>query len=137
MGKYPTACPLTFLKTLCSGNSLLVTASYANGLLKKPNTVGKRVTRSGDKSERPIKRMERIQYRGVTPATRSNGCVVWKVHHRYNTPKWRYDSQIESATAIVRADGLLTLADLKHNKAKLPSLKVDAQQQLHGKAMAL
>ena len=29
------------------------------------------------------------------------------------------------------------MADLRHNKAKLPMLKVEAQQQLHGKAMAL
>ena len=105
-------------------------------LLNKPNPANKRVTRSGCKSERPIKRMEKVQYRGITRETRSNGRVVWKVHHRYNTPKWRYDSQIEAATAIVRAEGI-TLADLKHKKAKLPMLKVETQQQLHGKAMAL
>ena len=44
-------------------------------LLEKPNPVDKRVTRSGDTSERPIKRMDIIQYRGVAPETRYNGTV--------------------------------------------------------------
>lgn len=101
-------------------------------LLKKPNLADKRA----GKSERPTKRMEKILYKGVTPETRANGKVVWKVHHNYNTPKWRYDCQIEAATAIVHAEGI-TLADLKRKRAKLPNLKVETQQQLHGKAMAL
>ena len=87
-------------------------------------------------SGRHIKRVEKIQFQGVTPETRPNGKVVWKVHHKYNTPKWRYDSQMEAAAAIVRAEGI-TLADLKHKTAKLPRLQVKSQQELHGKAMGL
>ena len=56
-------------------------------------------------TKRPIARAEKIQYRGITPEVRVNGEVVWKVHHRYQTPMWRYDSHVEAATAIARAEG--------------------------------
>ena len=68
--------------------------------------------------ERPVKRMPKVEYKGVTAETRANGKVVWKVHDRYDTPRWRYDSQIEAARAICAAEGI-TLKELKLEKAKL------------------
>ena len=87
-------------------------------LVKKPDPVDKQAF-TPKMTKRPIARAEKIQYRGITPEVRYNGKVVWKVHHRYQTPKWQYDRHIEAATAIAHAEGN-TLADLRHNKAKVP-----------------
>ena len=84
-------------------------------LLKKPGPVDKHAF-TPKMTKRPIARVEKIQYRGITPEVRSNRKVVWKVHHKYQTPKWCYDSQIEAATALAHAEGV-TLANLRRKKS--------------------
>ena len=81
-------------------------------------------------------RIEKVQYLGVTPAVQANGRVAWKVQNKYNTDKWRYDTQLEAARAVARSEGL-TLADIKHDKARFTMLSKRKQQEIHGPAMAL
>ena len=92
--------------------------------------------KASGKTKRPIKRMEKIAYQGVTCETRPNGRIVWKVHERYNTPQWRYDTQIGAVKAIAKAENC-TMGDLKLKKTKLPTLPRGTVQELHGRAMAL
>lgn len=106
-------------------------------LLRVKPTVSTRVQLGNLGMEaRPIQRMEKVMYKGITPERRSNGKVVYKVHAKYNTPQWRYESQIDAARAIARAEEC-SLKDLQLSKAKLPTLAAQLQQDIHGKAMAL
>ena len=105
-------------------------------LLTKPEPKAMKSVQKHHLKERPVKRMEKVEYKGVTPETRTSGKVVWKVHDRYDTPKWRYDSQKEAARAICAAEGI-TLKELKFEKAKLPRLSKVHLHALHGKAMHL
>ena len=105
-------------------------------LLVKPTLARRGRNADIAKQKRPVPRIEKVQYLGVTRSIQAKGKIVWKVQNKYNTDQWRVDTQLEAARAVACSEGL-TLSDIKHARARFPMLSKRKQQGIHGPAMAL
>ena len=82
------------------------------------------------------RRLEKSKYKGITPVRQRNGKTRWLVQRHYDTPRRRYDRQLEAARAVATSLGL-PLEALKLRKAKLPVLGKRKLREIHGPAMKL
>ena len=92
---------------------------------------------AGDVKKARIPQQEKRQFIGICREVRAGrNNIKWKVQAKYKTPKLRYSTQLEAATAIAMAQGW-TLKDIKLKSALLPALPLAKRRKMMGMAMRL